>query len=288
MNENIRYMSFFKSSKVCHRQQGITPKLAWAQYSNAYDRLYYQNDKFHTLSLYLSGGEQTHRTDIRSELGGAGKFCLMPQGSESRWQLGDPQQFMHLYFTDSHLKQLALQVFDTDPRQLALPDLTFFSQPALEAMYRQQMLLMDWSAPESHLAMAQMSDTILVNLLQSTGLTKPLGIIKGGLAPKVAKQVQDFMQANFHRQIYLHELAELAQLSEYHFTRMFKAHFARTPQEYLMQLRIEQVKHLLTGPMKLADIALACGFSNQSHMGRFFKQLVGMTPTAYQKCLGVR
>ncbi|MCE2573661.1 helix-turn-helix domain-containing protein [Motilimonas eburnea] len=288
MDKNAKYMNFFQSSKVCLRQQGITPKLAWAQYGNAFDRLYYQNDEFHTLSLYIAGGEQTERLDIRAERGGPGKFCLMPQGSESRWQLGEPQQFMHLYFSDDHLKQLALKVFDIDPRQLALPDLTFFSHGALEAIYRQQIQQIDWSMPESHLAMAQLSDTILVNLLQSSGLTKSIAIVKGGLAPKVAKQVQDFMQANYHRQIYLHELAELAQLSEYHFTRMFKAHFARTPQEYLMQLRIEQVKHLLTGPMKLADIALACGFANQSHMGRYFKHLVGMTPSAYQKCLGVR
>lgn len=50
--------------------------------------------------------------------------------------------------------------------------------------------------------------------------------------------------ANFHRQIYLSELASLAQLSEYHFCRMFKESLVQTPQEYLMQVRIEHVKNV--------------------------------------------
>ncbi|MCE9685363.1 AraC family transcriptional regulator [Shewanella sp. AS16] len=284
MSAKPKIVSFEQSSKVCFRHQSLTEALSWAHYQNADDRLYYQNDRQHTLSMYLAGGYQTHRTDVRADYGAPGRFCLMPLGSQSHWQLGTPQQFMHLYFDDAHLKQLAIRVFDMDPRTVQLPEQTFISNPGLEALYRHNMAPLDWSAGENKLLLTQITDTILVTMLQSMGLTKPLGRLKGGLSPVIAGRVKDFIQANFARQLYLQELAAIAQLSEYHFCRMFKTSFAVTPQEYLMQIRVERVKQrLIQGDASLSDIALSCGFSNQSHMGRYFKKWVGITPGEFQK-----
>ncbi|QFI39822.1 helix-turn-helix transcriptional regulator [Moritella marina ATCC 15381] len=277
-------ISFEQStSKICLRQTSLTEALSWAHYQNENDRLYYVNDKQHTLSLYMSGGYETHRTDVDSGFGAPGKFCLMPKDSESHWQLGQTQQFMHLYFSDDYLKQLALKVFDIDPRMLQLPELTFTNDTATEALFRHCMATSDWHSGHDHLAMEQVTNTILVSMLQNMGITKLMSPIKGGLSPKVAAQVCDYMQANFHRQVYLSELAELAQLSEYHFCRMFKQSMAQTPQAYLLAIRIEQVKlRVAKSQASMADIALQCGFANQSHMGRYFKRLVGISPRQYR------
>ena len=280
-----KYISFNESHKLCFRRHALTENLNWAHYQNSQERLFYVNDQQHTLSMYLCGGYETHRTDIQSNYGAPGRFCLMPKDSESRWQLGTPQQFMHLYFDDNYLKQLALKVFDMDPRTIALPELTFFENPGLESLFRHNMADMNWQN-ESPLALEQVTNTILVSLLQNSGMTKTVKGLKGGLSPRIAKMIKTFIHANFHRQIYLSELAELAQLSEYHFCRMFKESFARTPQEYLTYIRIEQVKHgIKNNTGSLMDISLQAGFSNQSHMGRNFKSLVGVTPKAFQKSL---
>ncbi|PKG39039.1 helix-turn-helix domain-containing protein [Psychromonas sp. Urea-02u-13] len=269
------------ASKICLRQTSLTESLSWAHYQNEHDRLYYANKQQHTLSLYLSGGYETHRTDVSAGFGAPGKFCLMPKDSESHWQLGQTQQFMHLYFTDDYLKQLALKVFDIDPRMLQLPELTFTNDVATEALFRHCMATSDWA--NDHLAMEQVTNTILVSMLQNMGITRTTAPIKGGLSPKVATLVCDFMQANFHRQIYLAELATLAQLSEYHFCRMFKQSHAQTPQAYLLAIRIEQVKLRLCAKLEsVSEIALQCGFANQSHMGRYFKKLVGISPSQYR------
>ncbi|MDX2321816.1 MAG: AraC family transcriptional regulator [Moritella sp.] len=281
-------ISFEQStSKICLRQASLTDALSWAHYQNEHDRLFYVNEKQHTLSLYMSGGYETHRTDVHSGFGAPGKFCLMPKGSESHWQLGQTQQFMHLYFTDDYLKQLALKVFDIDPRMLKLPELTFTNDAATEALFRYCMATSDWRSGYDHLAMEQVTNTILVSMLQNMGVTKLTSPVKGGLSPKVAALVCDYMQANFHRQVYLAELAELAQLSEYHFCRMFKQSMAQTPQAYLLVTRIEQVKlRLVNKRASMADIALQCGFANQSHMGRYFKKLVGISPRQYRNLSG--
>ncbi|PKH05064.1 helix-turn-helix domain-containing protein [Moritella sp. Urea-trap-13] len=277
-------ISFEQStSKICLRQASLTEALSWAHYQNEHDRLFYVNEKQHTLSLYMSGGYETHRTDVNSGFGAPGKFCLMPKGSESHWQLGQTQQFMHLYFNDDYLKQLALKVFDIDPRMLQLPELTFTNDAATEALFRHCMATSDWRSGHDHLAMEQVTNTILVSMLQNMGITKLMSPVKGGLAPKIAALVCDYMQANFHRQVYLAELAELAQLSEYHFCRMFKQSMAQTPQAYLLATRIEQVKlRVSKGQASMAEIALECGFANQSHMGRYFKKLVGISPRQYR------
>ena len=276
-------------SKICLIQTSLTDALSWAHYQNEYDRLYYINEKQHTLSLYLSGGYQTHRSDVSSSFGAPGKFCLMPKETESHWQLGQTQQFMHLYFNDDYLKQLALKVFDIDPRMLQLPELNFTSDPATEALFRHCMATSDWLDGSNHLAMEQVTNTILVSMLQNMGVAKLNTLVKGGLSPKVISMVCDYMQANFHRQVYLTELAELAQLSEYHFCRMFKESLAQTPQAYLLSVRIEQVKLRISkvaDQESLSEIALQCGFSNQSHMGRYFKKLVGISPREYRYLSG--
>jgi AraC family transcriptional regulator len=271
------------TSKICLRQTSLTDALSWAHYKIENDHLYYSNDKQHTLSLYMSGGYDTHRTDVYSEFGAPGKFCLMPKDSESHWQLGQTQQSMHLYFNDDYLKQLALKVFDIDPRMLQLPELTFTNDVATEALFRHCMATSDWQSGHDHLAMEQVTNTILVSMLQNMGITKIIAPVKGGLAPKITAIVCDYMQANFHRQVYLAELADLAQLSEYHFCRMFKQSQAQTPQAYLLAIRIEQGKfRLRTSFESVADIALQCGFANQSHMGRYFKKLVGISPRQYR------
>ena len=272
------------TSKICLRQTSLTDALSWAHYQNEHDRLYYVNNKQHTLSLYMSGGYETHRTDVNSGFGAPGKFCLMPKDSESHWQLGQTQQFMHLYFSDDYLKQLALKVFDIDPRMLQLPELTFTNDAATEALFRHCMATSDWQSGNDHLAMEQVTNTILVSMLQNMGITKLTTAVKGGLSPKVAALVCDYMQANFQRQVYLAELADLAQLSENHFCRMFKQSMAQTPQAYLLAVRIEQVKlRVCNGQVTMADIALQCGFANQSHMGRYFKKLVGISPRQYRQ-----
>ncbi|TMP42545.1 AraC family transcriptional regulator [Pseudoalteromonas citrea] len=284
-NKNL-HVSFEQSKKRCVRHTLLSNEVSWSHYKNQYERLYYQNQQQHTLSMYLNGGYETHRTDVHSTNGAPGRFCLMPQDSESRWQIGVPQEFVHLYFSDNHLKHTALKVFDIDPRQVNLPERIFFENQPLEALFRHQINDSDWHDKHNTLAIEQFTDTIIVSVLQSLNLKNTRRAITGGLSPKKAKQVTDFIHANFNRQIVLFELAHLVELSEYHFCRMFKLSFAQTPQQYLMSIRIEYAKQALkTSTYSLANIALMCGFANQSHFGRNFKQRVGVTPSSYRRQL---
>jgi AraC family transcriptional regulator len=75
-------------------------------------------------------------------------------------------------------------------------------------------------------------------------------------------------------------------LSPSHFARQFRVTIGKAPHQYLRQLRIERAMLLLretdTG---VVEVAFACGFANQEHMTRLFKQHCGTTPAAYRNTL---
>lgn len=92
-----------------------------------------------------------------------------------------------------------------------------------------------------------------------------------------------FIDANIGRAIRLGELAELAGMSESHFSRMFKAAMRMPPMRFVQTRRIESAKvRLLDRGQSLVMVALLCGFASQSHFTTAFRQLVGVTPAAYR------
>lgn len=105
---------------------------------------------------------------------------------------------------------------------------------------------------------------------------------KGGLSSQKLQLVTDYINDNLERELGLPELAALTQLSQYHFSRLFKRSTGLSPHKYVTQQRVERAKILLKrGSMTLAEIALACGFNHQSHLHRHFKRQTGVTPNTW-------
>jgi AraC family transcriptional regulator len=79
------------------------------------------------------------------------------------------------------------------------------------------------------------------------------------------------------------DLARNAQMSKFQLLRLMKKHLAQTPQQFVIQRRIEKAKQLLrNSEASLADIAFQTGFSSQSHLSNTFKQVVGNTPKGFR------
>ncbi|MCG8549835.1 MAG: AraC family transcriptional regulator [Desulfobacterales bacterium] len=258
-------------------------------YYNSNDQIFYENPTQHTLSMYIKGGYKTLRTDKDKAYGAPGRFCLMPKDAYSSWQIGGKQNFVHLYFNDNYIKRLAMTVFDYDPRAVSLPELTFKEVPELEAIVLQCILNQNWDE-SNHLLIEQSAVTVLSHLIRIVVGNRPLKHYKSGLTPRVKNRVLDYMHAHYAGKVSLAELAEVAGLSEYHFSRMFRISLSQTPHQYLLELKIEEVKKRIrksssTG-QSLARIALDCGFSNQSHMGRVFRKITGMTPRRFIQTRG--
>lgn len=107
--------------------------------------------------------------------------------------------------------------------------------------------------------------------------------VKSALSEFRRRRVLGYIDDNIHRQITLSELAEVANLSHYHFARKFKNKMGMTALQYLANRRVEMAKRLLrTTSDSLVEISLACGFASQSHFSTVFKKVTGTTPAAYR------
>jgi AraC family transcriptional regulator len=93
----------------------------------------------------------------------------------------------------------------------------------------------------------------------------------------------EFIDQNLSENITLEDLAGLAGLSSYHFSRKFKADLGIAPHAYVLSRRIDRAKSLLNGsrlPLKL--VAAECGFTDQSHLSRVFRKFLGVTPNNFR------
>lgn len=96
------------------------------------------------------------------------------------------------------------------------------------------------------------------------------------------RRAKEFLHDNQAREVRLEKLAQAAGLSKFHLCRQFSAKFGLSPSRYQRQLRLQQAKKLLSRGGDIAEIAIACGFADQSHLGRVFKSTYGVTPRAYR------
>lgn len=118
-----------------------------------------------------------------------------------------------------------------------------------------------------------------------SAMTEPHSKLLGGqLSHGKLRKAREYIEDNLTRPITLEEIASSASMSAYHFTRSFKAAVGCSPVKYVWGLRVERAKRLLnTTMMPLADVALASGFSGQSHFTTMFRKITGVTPAAWRR-----
>jgi AraC-like DNA-binding protein len=92
-----------------------------------------------------------------------------------------------------------------------------------------------------------------------------------------------FIDARFDSSIDLDRIASEACFSKYHFVRLFRSVYGRTPHQYLMDVRIARAKLLLADGDTVARACFAVGFDSISSFTALFRRRVNMTPAAYQR-----
>jgi AraC family transcriptional regulator len=126
---------------------------------------------------------------------------------------------------------------------------------------------------------------LATRLVQNYAVSKPsLEFKANGLPQSQLERVIEYMKVNLTQDLSILDLATLISMSESHFSRSFKQSVGIAPHQYLMQQRVERAKQLLERQVgSISDIALDCGFANQTHLTKIFRKMTGVTPKAYQK-----
>lgn len=193
-------------------------------------------------------------------------------------------QIVQIRIQDKFVRQVAEETLEQDGDRVELVSAFQTRDPQIEAISHLFLSELHQADSGNQLVVDSLVNVLAVHLLRHHATTRaPLPIYAGGLPQRQLLQVLDYIDAHLSDEITLAGLAELVDISPFHFGRLFKQSLGRSPYQYLLQQRIERAKKLLKQTDKsIVEIALECGFNSHSHLGRKFRQLTGVTPKVYR------
>ncbi|HIO96977.1 MAG TPA: AraC family transcriptional regulator [Leucothrix sp.] len=125
--------------------------------------------------------------------------------------------------------------------------------------------------------LSTMTELISRHSKQNKALTKL------GHEPLAIKRMRNYLDEHFVENISIKTLADSVELSPFYLARLFNKTVGLPPHAYQIQRRVQKAKQLIHHNVKLSDVAVDCGFTDQSHLSRHFKRSLGITPGAYQR-----
>jgi len=142
-------------------------------------------------------------------------------------------------------------------------------------------------ADAQHSYSEALGSVLLHELIRSsTGVVPRLPIVHGGLATWQQKRVADYIEAHVADNIALVTLANVAQLSPFHFARAFRQSFGIPPHRFHIARRIERAKSLLADDaLSITEIGQRLGYSESSAFTATFRKATGRTPSDYRRAL---
>jgi AraC family transcriptional regulator len=106
----------------------------------------------------------------------------------------------------------------------------------------------------------------------------------GGLATWQERRAREFIEARLADNVALVDVARECELSVAQFARAFKRSTGLPPHRYLTERRIERARSLLVHTdLPLADVAVRCGFADQSHFTKLFRRSIGVSPGSFRR-----
>jgi AraC family transcriptional regulator len=126
--------------------------------------------------------------------------------------------------------------------------------------------------------------SILRSELQRHGTASKLNSGPGELAGWQVRRIRAYIDSHLSETIHVKDLSSVARRSTAHFCRAFKRTFGQTPHAFLTARRLSRAQALmLEGDEPLSIIALLCGFTDQAHLSKLFRQHTGETPAAWRR-----
>ena len=131
---------------------------------------------------------------------------------------------------------------------------------------------------------SSMTNTLAGLLNSFANLKKTSRPQAGRLGKEQLRRVHDLMHTNLESGLSLQQMADEVSLSPFHFSRMFKTSMGVSPNQYLLQLRLDKAKQLLlqSSSTKISTIAQQTGFTDQAYLTRQFRQRFGITPARFR------
>ena len=213
----------------------------------------------------------------------AGNVAVISAATALRsWYDEAEQDDIYLHLEPDFIKQTAAGA-DLNPDKIEITTTLDSRSPVIESMARMAFdELQRNDAMASNLYADSVANILAVQLLREYSSEKmpPEKRYVNGLTNRKLALVLELIESDLSADLPLKVLANTADLSEYHFLRMFKQSTGYTPHQYVLNQRIERAKMLLKKTdMTVTEIAYLLGFSTPAHFTHYFRRKTGLTPT---------
>lgn len=271
--------------------------------SSGWDNIYYehhQQPKFdtpehqgswhviaHCPAVEVSGersGERWLDGKLKTEARNQGDIAVIPAGISQRCNWNTLAQFTILAIAPTLLEQVGQDLVNCDRIEL-IPHYMAEQDILIQGIFSALRQELESGKIGGYLLIDSLKTALAIHLLRNYCTAKPrLSNYTDGLSKFKLQQVREYINEHLHEEVKLIELAAIAQISPYHFLRLFKQSMGITPHQYILQRRIDKAKYLLKkSELSIADIAFRVGFCDQSHLTQYFKRIVGVTPRQFLK-----
>ncbi|MDI3563938.1 helix-turn-helix domain-containing protein [Bradyrhizobium sp. Arg816] len=227
----------------------------------------------------VDGSIRSTRQDLRNTL------TFLPGGSSAEgWVKFKRRQSLVVAV---HLNPAAEEANDFRLTELR-PALYFENEPLRATLLKIQAVVERSSIEEA--SYAEVLGMVLLHELRAAmGARAVLPRTRGGLSPKAMHRVDEYIDANFARNISLSELSVLVDLSRFHFARAFKQATGTSAYQFILTHRVERAKEMLSRQdLSIDQVARAVGFKSPLQLGRAFRRLLGITPSAFRRQLSTK
>lgn len=245
--------------------------------------------EYHVMGLILSEIRSERRIDniYHHESVNPGSVVVIPAQAE-HWSAWDNLgKFAVFSIQPQALREIAPETVNPDKIKL-LPTFAKSEPDALIASIGNSIKQQLQTDPDGcDFYVEHLKNALLAHLLKNyCTIEHSLKSIGDGLPPYKLKQTIEYINDNLERQIKLNDIAELIDISQYYFCRLFHNSTGVSPYKYVIQQRVARAKDLIkNSKLPLVDIAYECGFSSQSQMTQHFRKCVGVTPRVYRNRL---
>lgn len=199
-----------------------------------------------------------------------------------RWE--DDENCLQIQLKTQFLQRVASETLMQDGDRIHLVPTFQVRDAQMEAVAMMLHVECQQEAAGNRLYLDSLANLLAVNLLRDHATQRPqLPVYEGGLPPRQIRQVLDYIDAHLDCEIRLADLAQLLEMSPFHFSRLFKQSIGHSPHQYLIRQRVERAKLLLKQTdRRIIDIAIECGFNSHSHLSKQFRQMTGVTPKVFR------
>lgn len=236
------------------------------------------------LDKAMRSGERWLDGKLKREARNEGDIAIIPAGISQRCNWSITAQFTIVAIDPLFIQHVGQNWVNPDHIEL-IPYFMTQQDALLQGIVTALREEVEGSKIGGQLLIDSLRTTLAIHLLRNYCTTQPkVSGYADGLSPPKLKQVTEYINENLDQDLKLIELAAIAQMSPYHFLRLFKQTTNLTPHQYILQCRIEKAKFLLhQSDLSIAAIASQVGFCDQSHLTRCFKRILCVTPKQFQQ-----